>query len=66
MCVLECIYIAVHLEEYKALKGNTKNAKSNLKKFHQELFNKPFPEKFDGLDIIKTLQLASKNIMLNL
>jgi hypothetical protein len=39
-----------------------KDITSKLKKFHQELFIKPFPEKFDGLDIIKTLQLASKKI----
>jgi hypothetical protein len=48
MCVLECIYISVYKEEYKKLKGTKK-----------KLFNKQFPEKFDGLDIIKTLELAT-------
>jgi hypothetical protein len=57
--VLECIYISVYKEEYKKLKGNKKDIISKLKKFYKELFNKNFPEKFDGLDIIKTLQLAA-------
>jgi hypothetical protein len=34
MCVLECIYIAVHLEEYKKLRGNVKDITSKSKKFH--------------------------------
>jgi hypothetical protein len=52
MCVLECMYIAVHLEQYKKLRGNVRVITSKLKKFHQELFNKAFPKKFDDLDII--------------
>jgi hypothetical protein len=59
MCVIECIYISIYKEEYKKLKGNSRNIVTQLKKFHKELFNKPFPKKFDGLDIIKTLELAA-------
>ena len=59
MCVLECIYISIHLEEYKKLKGNSKNIISKLKKLYTELFDKKFPEKFDGLDILKTLEHAA-------
>jgi hypothetical protein len=59
MCVLECIYISVYLEQYNALKDNSRNIITQLKKFYKELFNKPFPEKFDGLDIMKTLEHAS-------
>jgi hypothetical protein len=66
VCVLECVYIAVHLEEYKAWKYNARDIISKLKKFHQELFNKPFPEKIDGLDTIKHYNLQQKSIILNL
>jgi hypothetical protein len=59
MCVLECIYISVYKEEYKKLNGCAKIIIPRLKKFYNELFNKKFPEKFDGLDIIKTLKLAA-------
>jgi hypothetical protein len=45
--------------EYKKLRGSSQNIISKLKKFYKELFNKPFPEKFDGLDIIKTFELAA-------
>jgi hypothetical protein len=38
MCVLECIYIALHLEQYKKIKGNVKDITWKLKKFHQEWF----------------------------
>jgi hypothetical protein len=56
MCVLECIYISVYLEQYKKLKDNSKDVISKLKKFYTgELFDKKFPEKFDGLDIVKTI-----------
>jgi hypothetical protein len=57
MCVLECIYISVYKEEYKKAKGCVKVIKPNLKKFYQELFNKPFSENeyLDGLDLLKTL-----------
>jgi hypothetical protein len=60
MCVLECIYISVHNEEYKKQKGIVKNIVPKLKQFYRELFDKPFPEKFEGLDIMKTLELAAK------
>jgi hypothetical protein len=59
MRVSECIYISVYLEEYKKLKGNKKDKISKLKKFYTELFDKKFPEKFDGLDTIKTLEHAA-------
>jgi hypothetical protein len=52
-CVLECIYISVYLEEYKKLKGNKKRHNFKTEKFYSELFDKKFPEKFDGLNIIK-------------
>jgi hypothetical protein len=60
MCVLECIYIAVYLEQYKKLRGNVKDITSKLKKFYNELFNKYFPVNFEGLDIMKTLEHAAK------
>jgi hypothetical protein len=66
MCVLECIYIAIYLEQYKKLKGTTVNIIPKLKKFYKELFNKPFPEKFDGLDITKLSNLLLINTVLNL
>jgi hypothetical protein len=61
MCVLECIYISVYKEEYKKQKGCVRAIAARLKKFYQELFNKPFPknEYFDGLDLMKTLKHAS-------
>jgi predicted nuclease with TOPRIM domain len=59
MCVLECICISVYKEEYKKLKGTANNIIPKLKKFYKELFVKSFPEKFEGLDIIKTLELAT-------
>jgi hypothetical protein len=59
MCVLKCIYIAVHLEEYKASKYNARGIISKLK-FYYELFNKSFPVNFDGLDVMKTLEHAAK------
>jgi hypothetical protein len=31
-----------------------------LKQFYKELFDKSFPEKLEGLDIIKTLEYATK------
>jgi hypothetical protein len=66
MCVLECIYIAVYKEDYKKLNGIKKNIIPKLKKFYKELFNKQFPEKFDGLDIIKLSNLLQLNMKLNL
>jgi hypothetical protein len=61
ICVfLECIYTAVYKNEYKALKGNTRNIVTKLKKFYNELFNKSFPVNFDGLDTVKTLEHAAK------
>jgi transcription antitermination factor NusA-like protein len=59
MCVLECIYISVYLEQYKKLKGNSKHIISKLEKLYTELFDKKIPEKFDDLDIIKTLEHAA-------
>jgi hypothetical protein len=50
----------VYKNEYKALKANTKNIVTKLKKFYNELFNKYFPVNFDGLDIMKTLEHAAK------
>jgi transcription antitermination factor NusA-like protein len=49
----------VYLEQYKNLKNNSKDITSRLKKLYSELFDKKFPEKFDGLDIIKTLEHAA-------
>jgi hypothetical protein len=46
MCVLECIYISVYKEEYKKQKGCKKDIATKLKKFYQELFNKPFSENY--------------------
>jgi hypothetical protein len=57
--MLECIYITLYLDQYKKLKGNSRNIISQLKKLYKKLFNKHFPEKFNGLDIIKTLELAA-------
>jgi hypothetical protein len=66
MCVSECIYIAVCKEQYKKFRGTICNIIPKLKKFYKELFNKPFPEKFDGLDIIKLFNLQLINTVLNL
>jgi hypothetical protein len=38
------------------MKGTIGNIIPKLKKVYKELFNNQYPEKFDGLDIIKTLQ----------
>jgi hypothetical protein len=50
----------VYKNEYKALKSNTRNIVTRLKKFYNELFNKSFPVNFDGLDIMKTLEYVVK------
>jgi hypothetical protein len=60
MSVLECIYIAVYNEKYKKINGHVKEIIPKLKQFYRELFDKPFPEKFEGLDIMKTLEHAAK------
>jgi hypothetical protein len=49
--------IILHKEEYKKL-GIKKNIIPKLKKFYKKLFNKSFPDKFNGLDIIKTLEMT--------
>jgi hypothetical protein len=54
MCVLECIYIAVYKEKYKKLTGSVNKTIPKLKKFHKKVFNKPFPDRLNGLDIIQT------------
>jgi hypothetical protein len=53
MCVLECIYISVYKKEYKKAKECVRAIIPKLKKFYQELFNKPFSENeyLDGLDL---------------
>jgi DNA anti-recombination protein RmuC len=54
------MYVYIHtLRKYKKLKVNSKNIISKLKKLYTELFNKKFPENFDGLDMIKTLEHAA-------
>jgi hypothetical protein len=60
MCVLECIYISVYKEQYKKLGRSKRDIIPKLKQFYRELFDKPFPEKFEGLDIMKTLEHAAK------
>jgi hypothetical protein len=64
MCVLECIYIAVYKKKYKKLDGSKRNIICTLKKIYKELFDKQFPEKFEGLDIMKTLEHATNKYKL--
>jgi hypothetical protein len=59
-CALECLYIALHEDEYKSLKGNKKSISARVKRQYEDLFEEPFPQDFEGVEIMDTLNKASK------
>jgi hypothetical protein len=60
LCVIECIYIALHEEDYKDLKGARHRIFSKLKKQYEELFDKKYSYDIKNLNLNSTLELACK------
>jgi hypothetical protein len=58
-CVLECIYISNHFEEYHDLKGNKKAITARIEQQYLEIFEEPIPKDFNGLEIVSTLKVAA-------
>jgi hypothetical protein len=59
-CVLECIYIANHMDEYTSFKGCVKQIVHRIKQQYQDLFGSPLPKPFNGIEMINTLEFAAK------
>jgi hypothetical protein len=60
MCVLECILIAIDPEQYRKFRQDYTKITPKLKKIYAELFGTKIPEKFTGVDMNKTLELAAE------
>jgi hypothetical protein len=64
-CVLEVIYIATHYKEYQNMKGRKQSIIPRLKELYKDMYKKPFPENFHGLEAFSTLRHASSEYDIN-
>jgi hypothetical protein len=47
-CVLECIYISTHENQYKSLKGYKRMIEARIEEQYKEIYGKPLPKDYAG------------------